>query len=334
MANGQNGAGGEPTPVALLRKEIGRYLGARMQRTARKAGNKLSDATARIAEEDGGGLIGDGGDGGAIPKIGSRILHGENPLKAAATEKISEKTEAVKDAVTDKAKEALPGGGGSDKGDQSGDTKATNIIEMIDVGVPLRTAYDHWTEFETFSGFTKGVQEVERGDDAISEWTVKVGPSTRHWKATVQEQLPDDRIVWTSEGPLGTTQGAVSFHEITPTLTRIVLVLVYYPSGVVEKTGNVWRAQGRRVRLDLKHFQRFVTFSDEEAEGWRGEIRGGEVVRTHEDAMAGEEGEGEDGKAAGGEKGDSEEKEEGGGQGKSRNGKGKGKGGKSKDGNK
>ncbi|WP_255955360.1 SRPBCC family protein [Streptomyces odontomachi] len=325
MVTGRNNAGGEPTPVKILRKEIGRYLGAQMQRAARKAGTRLSDATARLAEEDGGG---DGG-GGAIPKIGSRILHGENPLKAVAAEKVSEKAEAAKSAITDKAKEVLPGGDGSATGDQSGDTKATNIIEMIDVGVPLRTAYDHWTEFETFSGFTKGVQEAERGDDATSEWTVKVGPSTRQWKATVQEQLPDDRIVWTSEGAMGTTQGAVSFHEITPTLTRIVLVMVYYPSGVMEKTGNVWRAQGRRVRLDLKHFQRFVTFADEEAEGWRGEIRGGEVVRTHEDAMADEEGEAKEGGEEEGREEEGGEKEGGGG--KRKGGKGKGKGEKEKE---
>ncbi len=283
MGNGQKSTEADPTPMALLKKEFGHYLGARLKRAARNAGSRLSDATERLSEEV--------EDSGAIPKLGSRLLHGENPVKAIA----GEKAEEVKSAVTDKAKAVLPGDG-SDQGDQSGDTKATNVIEMIDVGVPLRTAYDHWAEFESFSGFTKGVQEAERGDDATSEWTVKVGPSTRKFKATIQEQLPDDRIVWTSEGSLGTTQGAVSFHEITPTLTRIILVLVYYPSGIVEKTGNIWRAQGRRIRLDLKHFQRYVTFADEEAEGWRGEIRGGEIVRTHEDAMAEEEqkGEGED----------------------------------------
>ncbi|WP_329139094.1 SRPBCC family protein [Streptomyces sp. NBC_01476] len=272
----------EPTPMALLKQEIGQYLGARAKHMARKAGSRLTEATERLA--------GDGDDGGSIPKIGARVLHGENPVKAVA----GEKADDVKGAVKDKVKDALPGGGGSSDGDRSADTKATNIVEMIDVGVPLRTAYDHWTEYESFSGFTKGVQEAERGEEATSEWTVKIGPSTRKWKASIQEQVPDDRIVWTSEGAQGTTQGAVSFHEITPTLTRIILVLVYYPSGIVEKTGNIWRAQGRRVRLDFKNFQRYVTFADEEAEGWRGEIRGGEIVRTHEDAMAEEEADEED----------------------------------------
>lgn len=123
---------------------------------------------------------------------------------------------------------------------------------------------------------------------------VKVGPSTRSWNATVQEQIPDDRIVWTSAGAKGTTRGCVSFHELAPALTRIVIVVEYYPSGLFEKTGNLWRAQGRRLRLDLKHFLRYATLSTDEPEGWRGEIQDGEVVQTHEEAIEEEEAQGEE----------------------------------------
>jgi hypothetical protein len=297
MATGQQTKETDPSPMALLKHELGQYLSARAKHAARKAGNKLTDATDKLIDVD--------EDSGTVPKVGSRVLHGESPAKAIA----AEKGEDVRSGVTGKIKDAVSGGGGSGDDDPSGDSKATNIIEMIDVGVPLRTAYDHWTEYETFSGFTKGVQQAERGEEATSEWTVKIGPSTRTWKATVQEQLPDDRIVWTSEGAQGTTQGAVSFHEITPTLTRIILVLVYYPTGIVEKTGNLWRAQGRRARLDFKNFQRYVTFAEEEAEGWRGEIREGEVVRTHDDAMEEEEAAADD-DAEDSDAEDSEEQEE------------------------
>ncbi len=158
------------------------------------------------------------------------------------------------------------------------------------MAVPLRTAYDQWTQFEEFSGFTKGVRGVSQKDEITSDWNLKVGPSSRSWKATVQEQIPDDRIVWSSEGAKGSTRGAVTFHELAPRLTRIVLVVEYFPAGFFEKTGNLWRAQGRRLRLDLKHFARHVTLhGDEELEGWRGEIREGEVVRSHEEAMEDEE---------------------------------------------
>jgi hypothetical protein len=188
-----------------------------------------------------------------------------------------------------------------------------NIVEALDVGVPVRTAYDHWTQYEAFSGFAKGVRHVSQTDELTSDWKVKVGPFTRGWSATVQEQIPDDRIVWTSEGAKGSTRGCVSFHELAPSLTRIVLVVEYYPSGLFEKTGNLWRAAGRRLRLDFKNFQRHVTLTDEEAEGWRGEVRDGEVVVSHEEAMEREDeaedrGETEDRGEA--EEGDEEEDDE------------------------
>lgn len=256
-----------------LREELGDYLKARVGDLAERAGDKLIDATDQLTDV--------AENGGSLSKIGANLLGGDSPLKAV----LSGTAENVKDKVVGKAKEIFGGG----KGRKSGDKKVTNIIEVIDVGVPLRTAYDHWTQYEKFSSFTKGVRDVSRTDETSSNWKAKVGPSTRGWKATVQEQVPDERIVWTSEGAKGSTRGAVSFHELTPGLTRIVLVVEYYASGFFEKTGNLWRAQGRRLRLDLKHFQRHVTFTDEEPEGWRGEIRDGEVVQTHEEALEEEE---------------------------------------------
>ncbi|MFH8570018.1 SRPBCC family protein [Streptomyces sp. NPDC017993] len=263
-----------------VRSELGNYLSAKVGDLAEKTGGKLTDVTQQLAE---------GGESGGMLKMGSRLLKGENPVKAF----LSEKAKGVKDNVVGKAKEAL--GGSAGKGRKPGDTKVTNIIEVLDIGLPLRTVYDHWTRYDKFSGFTKGVRDVSQSDEVTSDWKAKVGPSTRGWKATVQEQVPDERIIWTSEGAKGTTRGVVSFHELTPGLTRIVLVVEYYASGFFEKTGNIWRAQGRRLRLDFKHFQRYVTLTDEEPEGWRGEIRDGEVVRTHEEAVEEEDAEAEEG---------------------------------------
>ncbi|WP_329371103.1 SRPBCC family protein [Streptomyces sp. NBC_01483] len=259
-----------------LRGAFKSFLGAQVENLADKAGDKLGDITS--------GLTGVAENGGVLPKAGLRMIQGDSPFKAL----IGEKAKSVKDSVFGKVKEAFGGGGGG-KGRGSGTTKVMNIIEVLDVGIPIRDAYDHWTQYEKFSSFTKGVRSASKGKDAESDWKVKVGPSTRGWKATTQEQIPDERIVWTSEGAKGTTRGCVSFHELTPTLTRIVLVVEYYPSGFFEKTGNIWRAQGRRLRLDFKHFQRYVTLTNKEPEGWRGEIRDGEVVRTHEEAIEEEE---------------------------------------------
>ncbi|MET9565593.1 SRPBCC family protein [Streptomyces tauricus] len=269
----------ETSGLDELREQLSRFVSAQVEHLAEKAGDKLTDVTGQLTDA--------AQNGGSLPAIGSRVLQGDSPLKAF----VSEKAKGVKDNVVGKAKEAF--GGGKGKRKASGG-KVMNIIEVLDVGVPLRDAYDHWTQYDQFSGFAKGVRDVSKSDETESDWKVKVGPSTRSFKATVQEQIPDDRIVWTSEGAKGTTRGAVSFHELGPTLTRIVLVVEYYPSGFFEKTGNLWRAQGRRMRLDFKNFQRYVTLSTEEPEGWRGEIRDGEVVVSHEDAVEQEEAEQED----------------------------------------
>ncbi|MEU0039034.1 MULTISPECIES: SRPBCC family protein [unclassified Streptomyces] len=268
----------ETSGMDRIREELSKFLSAQVENLAEKAGEKLTDVTGKLSEAS---------ESGSLPAIGSRILQGDSPLKAF----VSEKAKGVKDNVVGKVKDAFGGGKGKRK---SSGGKVMNIIEVLDVGVPLRDAYDYWTQYDQFSSFAKGVRDVSKSDEVGSDWKVKVGPSSRSFKATVQEQIPDDRIVWTSEGAKGTTRGAVSFHELAPTLTRIVLVVEYYPSGFFEKTGNLWRAQGRRMRLDFKNFQRYVSLTNEEPEGWRGEIRDGEVVVSHEDAMEEEEAEQEE----------------------------------------
>ncbi|MFC8535906.1 SRPBCC family protein [Streptomyces sp. NPDC057249] len=276
----QDESGAPESGLDRLREELSGFLSAKMEDLAGKASGKLTDVAQQLTDS--------AEEGGSLPAVASRVLQGESPLKSF----VSEKAKGVKDNVTEKAKEAF--GGGKGKSKSSGGGKSMNIVEVLDVGVPLRTAYDYWTQYDRFSSFAKGVQDVSTEDEATSDWKVKIGPSSRSFKATVQEQIPDERIVWTSEGSKGTTRGAVSFHELTPNLTRIVLVVEYYPSGFFEKTGNLWRAQGRRIRLDFKHFQRYVTLTDEEPDGWRGEIRDGEVVVSHEDAVAEEESEGDE----------------------------------------
>ena len=205
-------------------------------------------------------------------------------LFSGLTDKVKETASDVKDAVT--------GGGGGGKGKK---LKLTNIVETIDVGVPVQLAYNQWTQFADFPSFMKKVERVEQEADEKLEWKAQIFLSHRTWEASIIEQVPDERIVWRSKGAKGFIDGAVTFHEVTPDLTRIVLILEYHPKGLFEKTGNLWRAQGRRARLELKHFGRHVmtqsVLHPDEVEGWRGEIRDGKVVEPEEDEAQPEESE-------------------------------------------
>ena len=243
------------------------YAVARGQDAAKRVGDKLSGVTGSLNETAEGGGFKATAAGEAV----RRAVSGESPVKAALG------------GIGSGIKEKVSGLFGRKKSGGSGNKKFMNIIEDITVGVPVNVAYDQWTQFQEFASFMKVVESVDQTDELNSNWRVKVAKSRRNFKATVTEQIPDRKIAWTTEGAKGTVKGVVTFHPLADDLTQILLVMEYYPQGLFEKTGNIWRAQGRRTRLDLKHFRRFIMQRGEATGSWRGEIRDGEVVRGPED---------------------------------------------------
>jgi hypothetical protein len=150
------------------------------------------------------------------------------------------------------------------------------IKEGIDVGVPLTTAYNQWTQFADLPLFMKGPQTVDQEEDDETRWVVKIGPSRRRWTARIVEQTPDERIVWESID--GTeNHGAVTFHRLDHNLTRVHVEMEYFPHGLVEKVGNVFLMARRRVRKDLRLYRHFLELNGEETGEWRGEIADGEI---------------------------------------------------------
>ncbi|MEU6552001.1 SRPBCC family protein [Streptomyces sp. NPDC046915] len=286
-AGGATGAA-KDTPLAdlahseaadRLKEEVQEYLEAQAQRMLAGIGRKLGETTVKLND------IAEGNSPGFAKLAlegGRKLAEGKGPLRSA----LELGGSSIKENVMGKVKGLLGGGKGKRKG---GGNKPTVIVESIDVGVPVRTAYDQWTQYHDFSTFAKGVKSANRADDTNSDWQGKIWWSNRSWKGHTVEQIPDYKIQWTSEGAKGTNKGVVTFHRLDDNLTRILLVMEYYPSGFFEKTANIWRAQGRRVRLDFKNFDRYITLKGEAEDGWRGEIRDGEVVRSHEDAVAEEE---------------------------------------------
>ncbi|MGX1135432.1 hypothetical protein RKD49_007622 [Streptomyces glaucescens] len=276
----------QPQGTDRLKEELQSYVEARVQLMLEGVGRRMGEGARRLGEAH----IGPRGLVGAATRGGGKLLQGHMPSKGGVLTSLAKSTAVhAKDAVVDKAKdvgrqglESLKGGGAGDKTpDAAG--KGLTIIEDIDVGVPVREAYDQWTQFEEFGRFAKGVVGVEQSDDTTTQWHVKVAKAKRDWRGTITEQVPDERIAWTSEGQKATTKGVVTFHPIGENLTKVLLVLRYYPKGPVERIGGLVRAQGRRARLDLKLYRTFVMMRGEATGGWRGEIHEGEVTRTPEE---------------------------------------------------
>jgi len=270
---GQLGAAAKNNPaVDKLRDEATGYLQARGQDLAKNIGGRLEDATGKLQHAaDNGGLLG---------KTAKNVAEGDNPAKAAV--------KGAAGGLKDKVKDKIPGLGGGGGGGAKA-TKATIIQEEIDIGAPVDVVYDQWTLMQEFSDFMKKVENVEQEEEVKVDFKAQVFWSHRTWEATIEEQIPDELIHWRSSGEKGHVDGTVTFHELAPRLTRVIVVLEYYPQGFMERTGNIWRAQGRRARLELKHFRRHVMMNvmheSEEVEGWRGEIHEGEVERSHEEVV-------------------------------------------------
>jgi uncharacterized membrane protein len=254
-------------------KDAGRdFMDALGGRAFDTVSNGLGGLTDKLEDIAGGGPIGK-----AVSEGGKQKAEGGSAVGGALKGAMS----GVKDKVT--------GGGGSGGSGGGKATKSTNIVETIDVGVPVSVAYNQWTEFGSFPTFMKKVESAEATDDTKISFKAQIFLSHRSWEATILEQVPDERIVWRSKGQKGHVDGAVTFHELGPNLTRILVVLEYYPQGLFEKTGNIWEAQGRRARAELRHFRRHVMtrtiLNPDEVEGWRGVIHDGEVVQSHDEVV-------------------------------------------------
>lgn len=51
----------------------------------------------------------------------------------------------------------------------------TRFAKSIDVDVPVRTAYNQWTQFQQSPQFMEGVDRVVQLDDKTLQWTATVG---------------------------------------------------------------------------------------------------------------------------------------------------------------
>ena len=149
-----------------------------------------------------------------------------------------------------------------------------NIEQSIDVGVPVRTAYNQWTQFEEFPRFLEGVREVKQLDDKRLRWRAEVAGKDKEWTAEITEQHPDERIAWTSTSG-ARNAGVVTFHRLSDGTTRIMLQLEYDPEGVVENVGDAVGVMSSRVKGDLERFKEFIESRGRETGAWRGDIEAG-----------------------------------------------------------
>ena len=147
----------------------------------------------------------------------------------------------------------------------------STIQKSIDVQVPVHTAYNQWTQFESFPNFMEGVEEVRQLSNTRTHWKTRIAGATREFDAEIVDQEPDQRIAWRSvEGP--NQAGVVTFQPEGTDRTRVALSMDFTPSDTTEKIGAATNMVERRVEGDLKRFKKFIESRGTETGGWRGSV--------------------------------------------------------------
>ncbi|MFE3560702.1 SRPBCC family protein [Streptomyces sp. NPDC059193] len=148
----------------------------------------------------------------------------------------------------------------------------SQVKESIEVDVPVRTAYDQWTQFETFPQFMDGVERIEQRTDTLTHWVTKVAGVEREFDAEITEQIPDTKVAWTTVGGESEQSGLVTFQPLDPSHTRVTLMMDFDPEGMAENIADKLGFVDRQVKGDLKRFKHFIEDRGTATGQWRGQV--------------------------------------------------------------
>ncbi|WP_432570611.1 SRPBCC family protein [Kineococcus sp. SYSU DK005] len=147
----------------------------------------------------------------------------------------------------------------------------SSVTESIDVEVPVHTAYNQWTQFETFPHFMNGVEEITQITETRNHWKTKIAGVEREFDTEITEQHPDERVAWKSVDGKDHA-GVVTFHRISDTTTKVTVQMDWETEGLVEKVGAAIGADDRQIKADLKRFKEFIESRGAETGAWRGDV--------------------------------------------------------------
>jgi uncharacterized membrane protein len=147
------------------------------------------------------------------------------------------------------------------------------VQESVDVNVPVHTAYDQWTQFESFPNFMGGVESITQVSDTRTHWVTNIDGVKREFDAEITEQHPDERIAWSSVEGEAKHAGVVTFHRLGDNETRVMIQIDWKPEGLVEKAGAAVGVDDRQVKGDAKRFKEFIESRGAETGAWRGDVQ-------------------------------------------------------------
>jgi uncharacterized membrane protein len=294
-----------------MAKDLSEVIGTALGNAARDAMQNVSKSARKrsrgpISAPKG---VAAGAAGVGLMALAPLATKGISKLVSGATEKgrdqISDAGGKVREKVSEKVKgdikDSIPGSGLFSKSDGSGNGGKSQglpgvgkgrrmpVQQDIDIGVPIGTVYDQWTQFEEWPKFMHRVTQVSQEDEAHANFKTKIWGKTKEYTAEIVDQRPDERIKWkVTEGVTHT--GVVTFHELGPRLTRVEVNLDVEPGSLIEKAARGMRFIKRAVRADLARFKAHVLMEEEASGAWRGEIVDGDVKKRSQPRARGSAG--------------------------------------------
>jgi uncharacterized membrane protein len=305
-----------------MAKDLGDTIGTAVGRVAREAAQNLTQTARKGGKSPLGGMTGlalGAGLAAAAPlavKGASKLAKNGlgNPASALQkpVQKAGEKVKgAASDVVDEKIKDAggpggiakeagkslIPGLGGGDESDDKGDGGGKNeadgagkgrrmpVQQSVDIGVPIATVYNQFTQFEEWPKFMHRVTSVSQEDETHIAFKSKIWGVSKEFQAEIDEQRPDERVKWHVVEGLS-HKGVVTFHELAPRLTRVELNVDVEPGSLIEKFARGARHVKRAMRADLHRFKAYVVMNEEESGEWRGTIDEGEVKSSEGSSAA------------------------------------------------
>ena len=268
-----------------MAKDLGDAVGTALGKAAREVAQSVSSNAKKASNgplSGGKGVVAGVGLAALAPlatkgagKLARAVSNG-----AGAMEKLNDPAKMAKEA----GKSMVPGMGGKSTGMEGvGKGRRMPIQQAVDVAVPVKTAYDEWTQFEEWPSFMHRLERVAQEDECHISFKAKIWGISREFDAEILEQRPDERIKWRVVDGVSHT-GVVTFHELAPRLTRIEVSIDVQPSSLVEKAGRGLRHAKRAVRADLHRFKAHIEMEEDASGEWRGEIEDGEVKKQRKTA--------------------------------------------------
>ncbi|MFB7646499.1 SRPBCC family protein [Streptomyces sp. NPDC056084] len=151
-------------------------------------------------------------------------------------------------------------------------SKVATVEESIEVAVPVGVAYNQWTQFEEFPLFMQGVERIEQRTPTLTHWVTKVYGVSKEFDAKIVEQIPDERVAWTTVDGEVRQAGVVTFHRLDDRNTKVMLQLEHRPQGAVESAADKLGLIKHQITHDLKRFKTYIESRGVETGAWRGQV--------------------------------------------------------------